>query len=134
VGGTGGEGGSGGSSDDDASSDSPTTDDGGSGGAGGSTDTDAPDDTTGVDVGSDAGAGDAASDAPPGCDMPWESGHAYALNDTASRVCSDTANGANNCTLGKTYVWQCVFESFCSTIPPGTSDSYAIWHVVAPCD
>jgi hypothetical protein len=132
MGGTGSEGGNGGSSDD-ASIDAPTNDDVGSGG-GGSTGTDASDDTTSIDGGSDAGTNDAGAGDAPGCDTPWESGHPYALNDTASRICSDTASGANNCTVGTTYVWQCVYEPLCSSIAPGTSDSYAVWHVVRPCD
>jgi hypothetical protein len=141
-GGTGGDAGSGGSSDDDASADSPTIDEGGTGGtsgtgtggSGGSSSDDASDDTASVDAGSDAGSSDVGSDAPAACGTPWQSGHAYALNDTASGICSDTAGGANNCTIGTTYIWQCVYQSFCSSIAPGTSDSYAIWHVVSPCN
>jgi hypothetical protein len=134
----GGPGGAGGSIDVDASDDA--TDAGGAGGAGGSDGEGGAAGSSGsagssgaggdVDGGTDAGR----DDAPAGCGTPWESGHTYALHDEASRICSDTANGANNCTVGMTYVWQCVYVPLCSSIAPGTSDSYAVWQVVRLCN
>jgi hypothetical protein len=119
-GGAAGGGGNGGSGNDAAAD---ATDGGGTGGA------------DGGDAGaSDGGAKDSGGDVSAACSTAWQSGHSYAMNDTVGARCNDSANGANHCTVGNTYVWTCLVAPLCGVYGPGEAGSFAVWQPIAPCD